>query len=123
MTLWNDLKDYFDANYRDAQNAMSAHGSDIPFWGYESIWGSDKGTYVVSNFETWATDHNVAKPTKVDSYGGEDMGSTYYAIYKFTRDGEEVFIKFYGFYTSYDGSDYRDFCQVFPKEVTKVEYF
>ncbi len=118
MTLWNDLKTFFDANYRAAEAAMQQ--DDL--WGYDSNWGATKGTYVVSDFEVWAKNNNVSKPTVVDSYGGEDMGSTFYTVYKFTRDGEEVFIKFFGFYASHIGVDYEGFRQVFPQEVTKVEY-
>jgi hypothetical protein len=120
MTLWDDLKDYFDKNTDTADSAMFGES----LWGYEydSSWGDTKGTYVVSDFEMWAMENNVAKPSLVDDYGGEDMGSTYYTVHKFTRGDEEVFIKFYGFYSSYNGTDYEGFCQVFPKEVTKVEY-
>jgi hypothetical protein len=96
------------------------HGATL--WGFVSSWGQTKGEYVTSEFETWAKENDVAQPSIVDNYGGEDMGATYYAVYKFTRDGEEVFIKFYGFYASYDGADYEGFDQVFPREVTKVEY-
>ncbi len=118
MTLWNDLKDFFDKNTHIATEAM--HGETL--WGYNSSWGPTKGTYVVSDFEMWAMDNNVAQPSIVDNYGGEDMGSTYYAVHKFTRDDETVFIKFFGYYASYNGADYEGFRQVFPKEVTKVEY-
>lgn len=118
MTLWNDLKDFFDKNTDTASEAM--HGATL--WGHESWWGETKGQYVPSKFEAWAKENNVDQPSIVDDYGGEDMGSSYYAVHKFTRDGEEVFIRFRGFYASYDGADYEGFDQVFPREVTKIEY-
>lgn len=116
MTLWNDLKNFFDKNTDVATEAM--HGESL--WGYED-W-RDKDVYHVSDFEDWATDMDVDKPSTVDSYGGEDQGSNYYAVWKFTRGNEEVFIKFYGYYASYNGADYEGFRQVQPREVTKVEY-
>jgi hypothetical protein len=118
MTLWNDLKDFFNSNRDAAQEAM--HGEDL--WGSVSWWGENKGEYAPSKFETWAKVNNVGRPSLVDNYRGEDMGSSYYAVHKFTRDGEEVFIRFRGFYASYDGADYEGFDQVFPREVTKIEY-
>jgi hypothetical protein len=118
MTLWNDLKNFFDSNSHIAEEAM--HGGNP--WGYEIIWGEAKGNYLVSDFEGWAVDRGVSKPELVDDYGGEDMGSIYYAVWKFTRGDETVFIKFFGYYASYNGADYEGFRQVSPKEVTKVEY-
>jgi hypothetical protein len=118
MTLWNDLKDFFDKNTDAATDAMRNEG----LWGYEIYWGANKGNYVVSDFEGWAIGVGIKKPKAVDNYGGEDQGTTYYTVYKFERDDEIVYIKFYGYYTSYDGSGYEGFRQVFPKEVTKVEY-
>lgn len=59
----------------------------------------------------------------VDHYGGEDCGSTYYTVWKFTLDnGETFYLRFDGWYASHYGCDYQDFREVKPKEVTKVEY-
>ncbi len=116
MTLWNDLKDYFDNNTSVATEAMHQE-----LWGWCG-WGKDKDTYYPTDFEAWAKDNNVDRPELVDSYGGEDQGSTYYAVWKFTRGDETVFIRFFGYYASYNGADYEGFRQVFPMEVTKVEY-
>lgn len=58
----------------------------------------------------------------VDSYGGEDQGSTYYTIYKFSRDYEVCYFQFDGWYQSFNGSEFESVFEVKPKEVTKVEY-
>lgn len=58
----------------------------------------------------------------VDSYGGEDCGSTYYSVYKFTKNSETVFIKFNGWYASHYGSEYRDFEFVTPQQRTITVY-
>lgn len=60
----------------------------------------------------------------VDSYGGEGQGDTYYSVYKFTDNssGEEVYLKFNGWYASYNGAEYTDLSIVRPKEKTVVAY-
>lgn len=56
----------------------------------------------------------------VDEYGGEDCGSTYYSVYKFTRGSEEFYLRFDGYYQSHYGADYESFSEVEPakKEIT-----
>lgn len=57
-----------------------------------------------------------------DNYGGADCGSTYYTVWEFNAGGEVFYLRFDGWYASHYGVDYQDFKEVFPKEVTKVEY-
>jgi hypothetical protein len=59
---------------------------------------------------------------RVDSYGGEDCGSTYYSVYKFTENYEPIYIKFNGWYASHYGSEYRDFEFVTPQQRTITVY-
>jgi hypothetical protein len=67
---------------------------------------------------------SLDSPTKVvvDNYGGEDQGYTYYAVWKFDTLEGPFYVKFYGWYASYDGASYEGFVEVKPREVTKVEY-
>ena len=118
MTLKDLLKDYFDNNSADATAAM--HGGNL--WGYTSHWGETKGTYQTSSFEVFAKSNNIDQPTMVEDFGGEDMGSTYYAVHKFTRGDETVFIKFYGYYASYNGADYEGFTFVTPQQKMVTVY-
>jgi hypothetical protein len=60
---------------------------------------------------------------RVDSYGGEGCGEEYWSVYKFSRDQEVVYVKFEGYYTSYDGSTYQGFIFVEPREVMVTQYF
>jgi len=54
--------------------------------------------------------------------GGEDEGSDYVDIYYFPK--YNIYLKASGYYTSYDGvSDWEPLKEVFPKEVTRVEFF
>lgn len=48
----------------------------------------------------------------VDRYGGEDEGSDYWSVYSFSDGMEVVFIKFQGWYASYDGSTFQEFYEV-----------
>ena len=59
----------------------------------------------------------------VDSYGGEGQGDTYYKVFKFESGDKAAHIKFDGYYSSYEGSEYRQAFLVEPKEVTVIEYF
>lgn len=57
-----------------------------------------------------------------DNYGGEDMGAEYYSVWQFTKGSEVVFIRFDGYYSSYNGADYQDFKFVKPQLVERIEY-
>ena len=54
----------------------------------------------------------------VDRYGGEDQGSDYWSVYSFSDAMQVVFIKFDGWYASYEGSTYEEFYEVKPVEKT-----
>lgn len=60
------------------------------------------------------------KVKKVAEFGGEGQGDTYYYVFSV---GNQYF-KRSGYYDSYDGTDWEDseFFEVFPKEVTIIEY-
>ena len=54
----------------------------------------------------------------VDRYGGEDQGSDYWSVYSFSDGMQVVFIKFDGWYASYDGSTCEEFYEVQAVEKT-----
>ena len=56
----------------------------------------------------------------VDQYGGEEQGENYYSIWHFPK--YDVYIKFHGWYYSYDGTTYDRMYQVEPKEVLVTQY-
>ncbi len=58
----------------------------------------------------------------VDRYGGEDQGSDYYTVYKFTKGDEVIYVNFYGWYASYDGSTYSGYAFVEPVEKLVIVY-
>lgn len=53
----------------------------------------------------------------VDRYGGEDKGSEYWSVYTFSNANEAVYVKFNGWYQSYDGSEFDAwyFAKAVPK--------
>lgn len=53
----------------------------------------------------------------VDNYGGEDQGSEYWSVYSFTKGTEVQYVKFNGWYQSYNGSEYDEW--YFAKPVPK----
>lgn len=54
----------------------------------------------------------------MQSFGGEGKGDAYYTIYKFTKEstGEEEYVKFDGWYTSYQGASYSRYFFVQPSQ-------
>ena len=58
----------------------------------------------------------------IQHHGGEDEGSEYWAIYKFSKGQETVFIKFNGYYQSFCDTEYLGFDFVVPTEVMVIQY-
>ena len=59
----------------------------------------------------------------VDNYGGEGMGEEYWSVYSFNNDDELVYVKFDGYYASYNGADFSSWFFVDPKEVVVTRWF
>ena len=51
-----------------------------------------------------------------DNYGGEGRGDDYWSVYSFTRGDEKVYVKFNGWYASYNGAEFTEWLFVKPKE-------
>jgi hypothetical protein len=60
--------------------------------------------------------------TPVDQYGGEDQGSDYWCVWKFSKGNEECFVKFYGYYASHYGTDYQGWKFVTPQQKLVTVY-
>ena len=69
-----------------------------------------------------ALDNQLIVYEVVDQYGGEDQGSDYWTVWKFSKDNEECFVKFHGWYASHYGSDYHGFKFVAPAKKTITVY-
>lgn len=57
---------------------------------------------------------------EVDSHGGEDQGSDYWAVYKFKKSG--YYVKAQGWYASYQGHEWQTISIVEPKKKTITVY-
>lgn len=55
-------------------------------------------------------------------YGGEDNRKPFAVVSFEDANGEKVYFRFEGYYASYDGTALERVYQVFPKEVTKIEF-
>lgn len=51
-----------------------------------------------------------------DRYGGEGQGDEYWSVYKFSRGEEFVYVKFDGWYASYNGAEFSEWYFVEPQE-------
>ena len=111
MSLLKTLTDYFN----DSDN-----GDDAMEGGLKGYTHRKTKEYSASPFEQWAEGYGISVED-ADRYGGEGSG-TYYRVYKFTGQGEEVYLKFYGYYQSYDGATYEGFNQVQPVTKTVTVY-
>ena len=77
--------------------------------------------YLGDNVET-TFDNQLINCEVVDSYGGEDQGSDYWCVWKFSKSGEDCFVKFYGWYASHYGTEYQGFKFVTPEQKTITVY-
>lgn len=68
---------------------------------------------------------DVFEYKSVDSYGGEDQGSDFYSVILIRNPDnhdEQYYIKFQGWYASYNGAEYEDWQFVEPKQKTITVY-
>ena len=81
--------------------------------------------YEVGYIKDWESDTLPFEYKSVDSYGGEDRGSDFYSVMLIRNPdnhGEQYYIKFQGWYTSYNGADYDNWSFVEPKQKTITVY-
>lgn len=76
----------------------------------------------LSTFFTAAKEKGI-EWTSEDSYGGEGQGDDYWNVIKFISGNTTVYVKFDGWYQSYNGCEYTEWYFVEPKEVTVTRYF
>ena len=81
-----------------------------------------EGGYV----KDWSQDDNDPFEYKgVDSYGGEGECSNFYSVILIRNPDdhdEQYYIKFQGWYASYDGAEYHNWSFVEPKQKTITIY-
>lgn len=74
----------------------------------------------------WAKDSNEPFEHKgVDYFGGEGMGDNFYTVILVRNPDnhdEQYYIKFQGWYASYNGAEYESWSFVEPKQKTVTVY-
>ena len=71
------------------------------------------------------TKEDVFEYKGVDSHGGEGEGSDFYGVILIRNPDnhdEQYYIKFQGWYASYDGAEFTDWSFVEPKQKTITVY-
>lgn len=86
---------------------------------FESCYHDD---YYGSDEDRQALKDSGIEVEHVANHGGEGEGSDYWSVYKFTKDGESVYVKFQGYYASYVGSEFHEWFFVEPKQQTITVY-
>ena len=99
----SSLKDELELIFetQDSEFFNDAMGGDID----EELFG-DKGIIV----------------TNVENVGGEGEGEEYYATYAFYKDKQFVYVRFRGYYHSYDGAYYDGYYFVNPYVSVTIAY-
>ncbi len=99
-----EVTDYLNDNRAICEELMYEEG-------YDKDWSQD--------------DNDLFEYKGVDSYGGEDQGSDFYSVILIRNPDnhdEQYYIKFQGWYASYDGAEYHNWSFVEPKQKTITTY-
>lgn len=56
------------------------------------------------------------------NHGGEGEGEDYWSVYKFTNGTDESYVKFQGWYQSFNGSEFTEWFFVEPKQKMVTVY-
>lgn len=112
------------SNFKDqVKSLLDSSESDIKNEFFGSDFDADISKYDSEESVAFkeALDASCIKVRHVDNYGGEDCGAEYWSVYEFsltTKDSSEsVYVKFNGWYQSYNGSEYEEwfFAKAVPK--------
>jgi hypothetical protein len=109
-----NLKQFVENLLRDAIDHGDLIHESLFHSGYNSEpseWDSDEE----KEFRAALTEAGVVCRHE-DNYGGEGQGDDYWSVYSFTRGDEKVYVKFDGWYASYNGAEFNEWFFVEPKE-------
>lgn len=106
------LKDFLNEHGHIRNDLFHGEYEDI----YDKGWGGD------SLFQE-LIDNGFTELSLQDRYGGEGQGEEYWSVYLFKTSDETFFVKFDGYYASYNGADFNDWFFVEPKQVMVTKYF
>lgn len=103
----------FETQVKNFIGSMSNRQQESMMYGEDALeYDDDDGDYLIG-FDMVMVEH----------FGGEDCGSSYYSVWKFeSENGEELYVKFDGYYASHYGADYHNWYFVTPRQKTITEY-
>ncbi len=105
-------------------NMLDAADRDVLVDFFTEAVTDDDNTYCCDETQEFLTEiysENI-KHKFVDSFGGEGQGDSFWSVYSFTKDDETVYVKFDGWYQSYNGAEYDSWFFVKPVQVTVTQY-
>lgn len=115
MSLENKIKELLN----DADNEVLQSFFHSDFNEEDNSWDEDS----VVEFRQQLRENKI-EFNHVDCFGGEGMGEDYWSVYKFEckETFDFVYVKFQGWYQSYNGSEFTDWYFVEPQPIQKIEY-
>ena len=106
---------------KELLTAVGSRAKNQFFWS-EAVMYSGYQSEGLSDFDNSLKEKGITY-THVDNYGGEGMGEEYWSVYSFNNDDDLVYVKFDGYYASYNGADFSRWFFVDPKEVVVTQWF
>jgi hypothetical protein len=111
------VKEFLDFPYQEDEENLPQQmfNSEYPEEG--SKWNSDFDKEVLAKAKEFSLEVQHE-----EQHGGEGEGESYWSVYSFTKESETVYVKFDGWYQSYNGSEYDGYYFVEPKQVMVTRY-
>lgn len=119
MSLYENIQDIFNSNEEDRERLITSF--------FDAEYNRERIQRWYSNEEVWDKFHEKIDELNLiinlsDQRGGEGQGEEYWSVYEFSSPEETVYIKFNGYYQSYEGATFTEFFEVFPKQKTITVY-
>lgn len=117
MTEIEQLKDDIDAIIDGEYDDSDSYYNSVEEEFFQSEYDDSDNALSLAFYEKNITVKHEA------NYGGEGEGDQYWSVYSFARGDVKVYLKFDGWYQSYNGSEFTERFWVVPKEVIRIEFY
>lgn len=119
MSLYENIRDIFNSNEEDQERIITSF--------FDAEYDREKIQRWYPNEEVWDKFHEKIDELNLiinlsDQKGGEGQGEEYWSVYEFSSPEQTVYIKFNGYYQSYEGATFTEFFEVFPTQKTITVY-
>jgi hypothetical protein len=119
MSFKDKAREWLDEQSSDTINTFfqSEFTVDISKWDSEEEINDKKAAQLFFSDNGIEFNHE-------DNFGGEGQGEDYWSVYSFKdkSTGETLYVKFDGWYQSYNGSEFDEWYFVKPKQVQVTQY-